>query len=133
MRFTAIALLLVTACAVPSYAAPPYDVTATFAAADGAIGHRLYQGCSQGETKTLIGTVTSGQTFAALLTAPGEYSFCVHGFNAVGEGPRSNIQVVNITDLGDVPGQPANFTITVTCANHSSGLPSCTTVVTDAP
>lgn len=132
LALTALLLLLV-ACAAPSYAAPPYDVTASFTAGANATSHRLYRGCRAGETKTLVGDVASGQTFTALLTAEGEYSFCVHGVNAVGEGPSSNVAVVNITDLEDVPGAPNGFTITITCANHPSGLPSCSTTVTVEP
>jgi len=114
-------------------AAPPYSVTATFVPAPSATSHRLYQGCRTGETKVLIGSVTSGQTFTNLLTVAGEYSFCVHGVNTAGEGPRSNIAVVNISDV-NVPGAPSNFQITITCSFLPDGVtPSCTFTVTNVP
>ena len=126
--------LIGVACANSALSAPPYDVTATFSPASGQVdGYRLYQGCRVGETKTLVGPVISGQTFNGLLTAPGEYSFCAHAFNAAGEGPSSNVAVVTITDLPDVPGAPQNFQIVVTCQQHPSGLPSCAVNVVAQP
>jgi hypothetical protein len=125
--------LIGAACSFSAMSAPPYDITATFTAAPNATSHRLYRGCRAGETKALVGTVTSGQTFTGLLTAQGEYSFCVHGVNSAGEGPSSNIAVVNVTDLPDVPGAPSNFTITLTCQQHPSGLPSCAVTVQTVP
>lgn len=123
-------------CASVAGSTPPYDVTATFQAptSGGAVqGYRLYQGCRAGERKTLVGAVTSGQTFPRLLTAPGEYSFCAHAFNGAGEGPSSNVAIVTITDLPDVPGAPQNFQIVVTCRQHPSGLPSCAVAVQTVP
>ena len=121
------------ACSVVQ-AAPPYSVTATFAPASGASGHRLYQGCRAGETKALVGAVSSGQTFANLIAVAGTYSFCVHGFNATGEGPSSSVAVVNISDVEPAPGAPGNFSITITCAFLPDGVtPSCTFVVTSEP
>lgn len=102
-------------------AAPPYDVTVQFDApvvdaTHGPVeGYRLYQGCRSGETKTAIGEATSGQTFTGLLTADGEYSFCVHAFNSTGEGPRSSVQVLTFDDFEPAPGAPLNFQITLTC------------------
>jgi hypothetical protein len=115
--FAVLAALTVAACA----SAAPFDVTAQFAppvvdALHGpAESYRLYQGCRDGETKLLVGQVTPGQTFAGLLAANGTYSFCVHAVNATAEGPRSNIQVVNINDFDPAPGAPVNFIISVTC------------------
>lgn len=113
--------------------APPYDVTATFdppvvTATEGpADGFRLYQGCRAGESKALVGEVTSGQTFTGLLTADGTYSFCVHAYNATGEGPSSPVAVVTINDFDPAPGVPVNFNITVTCDA------SCTVNITMEP
>lgn len=114
-------------------AAPPYDVTATFTppavdATHGApTGYRLYKGCATGQTKALVGTVTSGQKFTGLLTVDGSYSFCVHAFNATGEGPRSNIANVVINDYDPAPGAATNFTVTVSCDA------SCTVEITSTP
>lgn len=119
--------LLVLA-AFPTFAAPPYDVTATFTVGSGATSHRLYRGCRAGETKTLMGTVTSGQTFTGALTAAGEYSFCVHGVNASGEGPRSNIVVATVSEV-PLPGAPSNLVITVTCPITTPTTCSVTTAV----
>jgi hypothetical protein len=137
-RFLVLAasVLIGALCASAAGSTPPYDVTATFQspASGGAVqGYRLYRGCRAGETKTLVGPVTSGQTFPALLTAPGEYSFCAHAFNGAGEGPSSNVAIVTITDVPDVPGAPQNFQIVVTCQQHPSGLPSCAVAVQTAP
>lgn len=126
-------VLLLCLFALPALAAPPYDVTATFTApvVDAThgppTGYRLYRGCRAGETKVLVGSVTSGQTFTGLLTADGTYSFCVHAFNATGQGPSSNVAVVVINDFEPVPGAPTNFGITVTCDS------SCTVNVTIEP
>lgn len=129
-----LAVLICAACSTSALAAPPYSVTAQFDPAAGAASHRLYQGCRAGETKALIGTVASGQTFANLLASPGTYSFCVHGVNSSGEGPSSNVAVVNISDVQDVPGAPGNFTITITCAFLADGMtPSCTFTVISEP
>lgn len=131
MRLTVV--LLAALFMTTAYADPPYSVTATFTAPvvdathGAADGYRLYQGCQAGETKTLVGTVASGQTFTGLLTAQGTYSFCVHAFNTAGEGPRSNIQVVNINDFAPAPGAPTNLQVTVTCDA------SCTVTITNQP
>lgn len=131
---TVLAVLLSGGFATVSTAAPPFSVTTTFSGAPGASGHRLYQGCRAGETKALIGPVSSGQTFANLIASAGTYSFCVHGFNATGEGPSSNVAVVNIQDVQPPPGAPSNFTITIQCAFLPDGVtPSCTFVVTSEP
>ena len=112
----AVSALIGVVFSLSAIAAPPYDVTASFDAASGTVdGYRLYQGCRAGESKALVGTVVSGQTFTGLLTADGEYSFCVHAFNATGEGPSSNVAVVNINDFDPVPGAPGNFVISVSC------------------
>ncbi len=127
------AALCLVVLATPAFANPPYDVTATFTApvVDAThgmpTGYRLYQGCATGQTKTLVGTVTSGQKFTGLLTADGSYSFCVHAFNGTGEGPRSNIANVVIDDFDPVPGAPTNFTVTISCDA------SCTVNVTSTP
>lgn len=127
------AALLLTLVAAAACAAPPYDVTITFTApattpTQGApTGYRLYRGCRTGETKTLVGAATNGQNFAGLLTANGEYSFCLHAFNATGEGPRSNIAIATINDFDPVPGAPTSFTVTVSCDA------SCTVNITSSP
>lgn len=116
-----------------SMAAPPYSVTSTFDGAPGATSHRLYRGCRSGESKVLVGNVASGQQLQNVIAAPGQYSFCVHGVNAAGEGPRSNIVVVDIADVV-APGSPSNFQITIQCAFLPDGVtPSCTFTVTNIP
>ena len=132
-RFTLALVVLACACSTPSFADPPYDVTITFAApavtaAQGApTGYRLYRGCRTGETKALVGAATNGQKFTGLLTTGGEHSFCLHAFNATGEGPRSNIAIANINDFDPVPGAPTSFSVTVSCDA------SCTVNITSAP
>lgn len=135
MNKTTKALAALICAAFPLFAssAPPYNVTATFDPASGATSYRLYQGCRTGESKALVGNVVSGQTFNGLLTSAGEYSFCVHGVNVAGEGPRSNIAVVNIADVLP-PSAPSNFQITISCAFLPDGAtPSCTFTVTNVP
>lgn len=127
--------LLAVLC-MPAFADPPYDVTVTFTPAnDPAFGpptsHRLYQGCATGQTKTLVGTATSGQTFTGLLPAAGTYSFCVHGVyttpDGPQEGPRSNIANVVINDWDPPTGTPTNLNVTVSCDA------SCTVNITSSP
>ena len=135
MKKAVLALAALTIAAVSSSGntAPPYSVTATFDPASGATSYRLYQGCQVGETKALLGPIVSGQTLNGVIPAAGTYSFCVHGVNAAGEGPRSNIQVVNISDVIP-PGAPSNFQIVITCAFLPDGVtPSCTFTVTNVP
>lgn len=125
-------VLAVLSCALATSlatAAPPYSITGAFNAAPGASSHRLYRGCKAGETKVLMGTVTSGQPSSATLGAPGVYSFCVHGVNAQGEGPVSNVYTVDIQDAA-LPGAPSSLVITVTCAPiPGTSTPSCTFIV----
>ena len=133
MKTTVYAMLAVIAALSMStaHSAPPYSVTPSFTAASGATSHRLYRGCQAGETKVLMATVVSGQVSSATLSAAGQYSFCVHGVNAAGEGPASNIVVANISDV-QAPGSPSNFTITISCPFLPDGVtPSCT--VTTSP
>jgi len=117
--------------AASAWAAPPYDVTATFdppVSGGTPTGYRLYQGCvSDAERGTLVGSTVSGQTFAELLQTDGTFTFCVAAFNESGEGPVSGVVQVQIDDFDALPGSPTNLQITVSCDT------SCNVIVTVLP
>jgi len=105
---------------VPAFAAPPYDVTVTFSppliggAPD---GYNLYvDDCAiTGPLGVAVGSVTSGQTFPALILADGTYQFCVRAFNAAGENPDpGQVATAIIADL-PLPGTINNLGVQVTC------------------
>lgn len=105
-------------------AAPPYDVTVTFTApttGGSPDGYNLYvDDCAlSGAVGTAVGTVTSGQTFPALIVADGTYQFCVRPFNAAGEQPDpGQVATAVISDL-PLPGPVNNVGIQVTCPDSS--------------
>ena len=118
---------------LPSFvvqAAPPYDITVTFNAptTGGAPdGYNFYvDDCAVGgPAGAPVGTVTSGQTFAGLITADGSYQMCVRAFNATGENPDPGpVATVDIADL-PLPGPVENLDVTVACPNGG-----CTVTVT---
>ncbi len=116
MRRALLALLWLGAAL--AWAAPPYDVTATFdPPPDGGTpaGYRFYEGCVDDANRgTLVGEVSSGQTFAGLLPGNGTYTFCVSAYNATGEGSISDVVQIAVV-VEPVPGRPVNLQITVTC------------------
>jgi len=116
------AILVLCLLALPAFAAQNGTITFDVPNTGGApTGYRLYR------DGTLVGAVTSGQTFTALFPNDiGTYTIGVEAFNATGAGPRVNKSVV----LGPVvPGPVRNLVITLNCATTTP--PTCTVTVTD--
>ncbi len=111
-------------------AAPPYDVTVTFSppTTGGAPdGYNLYvDDCAvTGPVAAAASSVTSGQTFPALIVADGTYQFCVRPFNTAGEQPNpGQVATAIISDL-PLPGPVNSLGIQVDCP-----LSNCTINVT---
>lgn len=106
-----------------------YSVTVNFdAPVDGGpvVGYRLYQGCDNPQTKTLIAEVEPGQTIQGALATEGDHYLCMAAYNSTGEGALTETQRINIDDFDPVPGQIMNFRIEVECDS------SCKVTVTGA-
>ena len=104
--------LLFALLALPVFAAPQ-DITVTFTppTVGGApSGYRLFK------DNVLVGPVTSGQTFPALLTDDGSaHVLGFEAFNTGGTGTRVN-RSVTITSVVQPPGPVPTITITAPCA-----------------
>ena len=115
-----ILILTLILIASSALALPPYDVTVTFSAPAGGgapDGFNFYvDDCAvSGPISSPVGSVVSGQTFPALITADGTYLMCVRAFNAAGENPDpGQVATVTINDL-PIPGPIQNLGIQVTC------------------
>ncbi len=101
-------------------ALPPYDTTIsfTFPATSTPIDSvDLYMNdCAPGAPLGLpIGQITSGQTFAALITVDGTYEFCVRGVNAAGmsAGPGA-VWIGTIAQL-NIPPDSDSINVQIPC------------------
>ncbi len=116
-------------CAAVTYSAPPYDVTVTFTppiTGGAPDGYNFYvDDCAVSGSVGAGISVTSGQTFPALIVADGTYQMCVRSFNAAGENPDpGQVATVVINDL-PLPGPINSIGIQVTCP-----LSNCTINIT---
>jgi len=102
-------LILLLFAATISLSAPPYDVTISFTFPDNGTPIDtvdLYiNDCLAGApVGAAFGTITAGQTLAALITVDGFYEFCVRGVNGAGMsfGPGA-VWTGNIAQLAIPP------------------------------
>jgi len=127
MKYLLIAALALFS--LPSFAAT-YDVTAEFTPATTggpSTGYRLYRGCDNLATKTLIAEVTPGQSVPGALPTQGQHYLCVSAYNSTGESEINEIAAININDFEPVPGAPSNLHVNVSCDT------SCNVSVTIQP
>ncbi len=110
--------------------AASYDLTATFSApADGGpvTGYRLYRGCDNLATKTLVGAIVSGQPLAGALPNQGQHYLCVAAYNATGEGLITEVVSIDINDFDPVPGAVQGLQFNIGCDA------SCNVTITTQP
>ena len=115
-------------CPILAFANPPYDLTVQnvgTASTGGAIAtYELWEDCT-GTPVLVDADVQQPETYPGLLTADGNYNYCIRGRNAAGLAPVGLTIDVAVNVL-QAPGPiDGGSVITVQCPNGP-----CTTVIT---